>query len=561
MSLERWYSGNTSAWQEWWRQAVGTVPDLASEEGEVDKQVVQKETLNTHLERLSEALSEAEPYRIAADALQRAWTSGRDANRYQKIQLVREEIAKQLAPLKSLGGFSEAQARFAIESLSEDISLILRRMHMSERLVFKGANLQRKVGLQVLGGFADYFKIDATLVANASWLRAVLWAFLFALRNEAVKQLGTDPLPLLVMDDPQTTFDAEHRLQWAMEIVALQKNAVQVQVILAAHDEIFVELVKNVDGIAGREAIIVSAGPELGHIGLFEGAALERKWKATRVLNTPNAAQHYISDVRVYIEGLLRLMLRGHAANVARATNGFVMGKARTKIYELHSAKLTPWDKSEFGTLAGQLDQGIAAIKYLEMSHHAGGTGRLTMAEATNVEVHWRDKLEPALRRAFNLARDHFVIHGGLRALHATEPGRALPEGYTDKVKAFRLKILGRAAALTGGRVADGRLDVNFSATNKHLIVLGRHFAFRLCAPTLEPVARQGDILLVRDKGEPTPKSLVVARFEDRVVARRFEIAENHSDIAVLTAHAINPRQIVQPIVVKSKRRLISVLC
>jgi SOS-response transcriptional repressor LexA len=227
------------------------------------------------------------------------------------------------------------------------------------------------------------------------------------------------------------------------------------------------------------------------------------------------------------------------------------MGKARTKIYELHSAKLTPWDKSEFGTLAGQLDQGIAAIKYLEMSHHAGGTGRLTMAEATNVEVHWRDKLEPALRRAFNLARDHFVIHGGLRALHATEPGRALPEGYTDKVKAFRLKILGRAAALTGGRVADGRLDVNFSATNKHLIVLGRHFAFRLCAPTLEPVARQGDILLVRDKGEPTPKSLVVARFEDRVVARRFEIAENHSDIAVLTAHAINPRQIVQPIVVK----------
>ena len=50
---------------------------------------------------------------------------------------------------------------------------------------------------------------------------------------------------------------------------------------------------------------------------------------------------------------------------------------------------------------------------------------------------------------------------------------------------------------------------------------------------------------------QPSPKSLVVARCEGRVVARRFEIADNHSDIAVLTAHAINPAHIAQPIVVK----------
>jgi hypothetical protein len=173
------------------------------------------------------------------------------------------------------------------------------------------------------------------------------------------------------------------------------------------------------------------------------------------------------------------------------------------------------------------------------------------MAEAINVEAHWRGKLEPTLRRAFDLARDYFVLHGGLRALHAAEPGCTLPEGYTAKVKSLRLKMLGRAAALTGGRVAVGCVDLDFSATNPHRLVLGRHFAFRLCAPTLEPVARKGDILLVCEIGEPLPKALVVARCENRVVARRFEIADNHSDIAVLTAHAINPREIAQPIVIK----------
>lgn len=548
LSLDQWRSENAAAWREWWRQAAGVEVPSGQE---VDEDAAQNETLKQHLARLSVAIGKAQPYRAAADALRQAWTNGRETRRYQAIQDEREAIAKQLEPLKSLGSLAEAQSRLAIETLSEDIGSILERMHLSERLTFKGANLQRRAGLQVHGGFARDFKIDATLVANTSWMRAVLWAFLFALRKEAVKQLGSDPLPLLVLDDPQATFDAEHRLRWAMEIVALQQEAVSVQVLLATHDEIFVELVKNVDGIVGRQGIIVAAGPELGHVGLFEGAALERKWIAAQTENTPSAAQHYISDVRVYVEGLLRLMLRGQAADVVWATNGFVTGQARNKIRELHTAKLAPWDKSEFSTLVGQLDQGIAAIRFLEMSHHAGGIGRLTMAEAADVEAHWRRKLEPALQRAFNLARDHFLIHGGLSALHAAEPGCALPEGYTAKVKSLRFQVLGRAAALTDGRVADGRVHLHFNTTHLNPLVLGRHFAFRLGAPTLEPVARQGDILLVREIGEPPPRALVVARCEGRVVARRFEIAENHSDIAVLTAHAINPRQIAQPIVVK----------
>ena len=243
-------------------------------------------------------------------------------------------------------------------------------------------------------------------------------------------------------------------------------------------------------------------------------------------------------------------MLRGHAADVNWAASGFVMGAAREKIHELHEAEIAPWDKAEFKRLVGQLDVGITAIKHMEMAHHSGRVN-LGMGEATGVEQHWRKNLSPALRRAFHLARDHQLIHGGLRALHAAEPNCELPEGYTDKIKGVRFQLLGRAAALTSGMTADGRVDLDFSNASTRPAVFGHHFAFRLNAPTLEPVARKGDILLVRETGVPSSRSLVVARCENRVVARRFEIADNHSDIAVLTAQAINPRQIAPPIVVK----------
>ena len=547
--LEQWRRDQALAWEDWWAHAaVGAF----TEDGEGQNRSNaggRRETFAQHLTRLFSAIREAEPYRAAADALARAWKYGREAHRLQTIQEEREAIAGQLAPLKTLGALADAQARLAIETLSDDIGAILKRIHLTERLAFKGAKLQRKAGLEVHAAFAADFKIDATLVANTSWLRAVLWAFLFALRQEAVKQLGTDPLPLLLLDDPQATFDAEHRHRWALEIIGLQTRSTSAQVILVTHDEIFGELLK-IDGVKGREAIIVSAGPELAHVGIFEGASLDRRWKKTKDENTAAAGQDYISAVRIYVEGLLRLMLRGHSADVNWASSGFVMGTARDKVRELHDAELAPWDKAEFKRLVGQLDVGITAIKHMEMAHHSGRVN-LGMGEALGVEQHWRKNLSPALRRAFQLARDYQLIHGGLPALHAAEPNCELPEGYTDKIKSLRLQLLGRAAALTGGITADGRVDLDFSNAGTNPFVFGRRFAFRLNAPTLEPVARKGDILLVKEIGEPSSRSLVVARCEDRVLARRFEIADNYSDIAVLTAQAVNPRQIAPPIVVK----------
>jgi len=554
LNVAEWFHAHSNLWSEWWQklatESTTKEADVAlAGEGQDGKSVGAKasERLSSHLSRLSDALAKAEPYRKGAEAMRAAWKSGKSAAEIEKELKRREDITDSLTPLKTLGPLAESIAREAIQGLSGRIADLLKRLHRSE-LQFHDARLDRKEGLIVRGAVVPKLRIDATLVANTSWLRAVLWAFLFALREEGVEQIGIDLFPVLVFDDPQATFDSEHRRRWAQYIAALQTGPSKAQIVLTSYDEMFLEMIK-VDGVAGRQAMIAAAGPELGHVGIFEGESLTRKWLETRKLNTPKAGREYISSVRVYAEGMLRIMLRGEDAAVSSVVSGFVLGEAREKIDQLHSKGIPPWDRPQFKKLVGVLDKNSAPIKYMEIAHHAGGAS-LGMAEAEDVEKNWRKGISPALDHGFRHARAYHLLHGGLKALHALPPTVALPEGYKAKVQTIPLSVLGRAAAISGGRVADGVFDLDEFAPSAHQkIVLAQHLAYRLMAPTLEPVARRGDVLLVKEPGEPSAKSLVVALSDDRILARRFEIAENHSDIAVLTAQSINPRQIAPPVI------------
>jgi len=553
LGLAAWFRTNSGQWSGWWQSLAASEASNDAEialpkETKSTSEEKPSERLSAHLLRLSDALAKAEPYRKAAEAMRTAWKSGKVAAEIEKELKRRDAIADSLMPLKNLGPLAESVAREAIEGLSDRISKLLKRIHLTEQLQFHEARLHRKEGLIVRGGFVPELRIDATLVANTSWLRAVLWAFLFALREETIEQVGSDPFPLLAFDDPQSTFDAEHRHRWAQYIAFLQSGPSKAQIILTTYDEMFLELIR-VDGVTGRQAMIAAAGAELGRVGIFEGESLDRRWLETQALNTPKAARDYIGKVREYVEGLLRLMLRGEDKAVLSVVSGFAVGDCREKLHNLNTKGIAPWDRPQFKKLVTVLDKHSAPIKHMEIAHHAGGV-HLGMAEATDVEKHWRKHLRPALDHGFRLAREHRLLHGGMKALHASPPTVALPEGYQAKVRTIPLQVLGRAAALSDGRVADGRFDLNeFASTAHKKVVLGHHFAYRLAAPTLEPVARPGDMLLVNDPGEPSAKSLVVALSGDRILARRFEIAENHSDVAVLTAQAINPRQIAQPVI------------
>jgi len=553
VGLALWFGAHSRQWSQWWDNlsTAGTLNPAYPDPREKDQGASGpngSERLSVHLLRLSDALKTAEPFRKAAEAMRTAWKRGKTGAAIEKELGCREAIVKSLTPLKNLGPLAGAIAREAIEGLSSRIANLLKQIHLTEQLRFGDARLHRKDGIIIRGGFVPDLCIDATLVANTSWLLAVLWAFLFALREEAVEQLEGDPFPILIFDDPQSTFDSEHRHRWTRYIASLQSGPSNVQIVLATCDEMFLDLIK-VDGVTGRQALIAAAGPELGHVGIFEGDSLVRKWSKTRASKTPQAGREYMGSVREYVEGLLRVMLRGQAAAVMAVGSGFVLGDSRERIQHLNAKGIAPWDREEFKCLVKILHKDNSPIKHMEIAHHASGT-QLGMAEAEDVEKHWRKKLGPALDRCFRLVRDHYILHGGLTALYAAPPTVSLPEGYQNKVQQIPLQLLGRAAALSDGRVADGRFDFDeFSIHKAGKITLAQHFAYRLTVPTLEPVARPGDMLLVKEPGEPSAKSLVVALSGDRMFARRFEIAENHSDVAVLTAQAINPRQIAPPLI------------
>jgi energy-coupling factor transporter ATP-binding protein EcfA2 len=539
-ALAEWFEDHHEAWENWWKEltvceplADGTMP------------AKDPEPLKIHLARLSRSLGEAEPYRVAAEAMRFAWKEGKAAASIEKEHERRGEITEALAPLKQLGNLAEAQARTAINELSDRIGTIHEANYIAETLQFQKAALEKKAGLVVRGKFLEQIRIDATLVANTSWLRGVLWAFIFALREEAVEQLGTDPFPVLLMDDPQQTFDSEHRHRWAEQVAKLQNGTPGVQLILTTHEELFLSFL-GMDGVIGRHALICSAGPELGHIGLFEGDALARGWAAVQKDKTPAKAREYMASVRVFVEGMLKLMLRAEDVDISTS----VIGDCREKLSTLNKAGLEPWNRNAFAKLASLLGKGVAQIKFIENAHHSTGAG-LGITEAMDVEKYWHKTLQPALERAFRIAREHRALHGGLTALHALSPTVTLPDGYKAIVRALQLPLVGTAAALSDGRAADGCMDFAITGTATDIIELKDHVVFRIIAPTLEPVARPGDFLLVTEHTPPSAKSLVIALNEDRVLARRLEIADNHSDVAVLTANAINPRMIAPPIVAK----------
>jgi hypothetical protein len=535
-----WFENEQANWTKWWKTVSKSDPLPNGSMPETDP-----ETLSAHITRLSKSMGEAEPFRLGAAAMRLAWAQGVKASAIAKEIAQRQDIADALAPLKTLDKCAEAQTRDALNDLSGRIGKIHGETYISDAVQFQGASLEKKIGLVIHGAMSNEICVDATLVANTSWVRGVLWAFIFALREEAVEQAGMDQLPILVLDDPQQTFDSEHRHRWAEQIAKLQKATTGVQIMLGSYDEQFLSLLE-IDGVSGRHAMLASAGTELGHIGVFDGDELNRRWARVSQEKTPKAAQAFMAAMRVFVEGMLRLMLRGEDID----TNTALLGECREKIRQLHASKNEPWARKVFDDLVGALGKGISAIKYIEVAHHATGA-QLGMTEAIDVQKYWTATLRPTLERAFRIVREHRALHGGLTALHALPPSVSLPEGYKAVVKTVTLPVVGSAAALSDGKAADGCMDLNINGSPKEVVELKDHFAFRLTAATLEPVGRPGDLILVREHQEPTAKSLVIAMSDDRLLARRLEIADNHSDVAVLTANAINPRKIAPPVVAK----------
>lgn len=551
LTLAKWYREVKEDWQAWWNSLVSTEVEHG------DDTQRKKESLKGHLERLGSAMDGAKPYSRAVSNLRAAILAGREYEDVYAEQQRREKVIAALAPLKQLPALAQSVAKEAIEGLSSRIKTILEGMHASERFQYKAATLQKRDGLVVRGSFEGDLRVDVSLIANTSWLRSTLWAFIFALRQEAIEQHGGDPFPVWLFDDPQLTFDLSHRVNWSSYVAGLKNGTNPSQVIIATHDEAFAAKLRHSD-LGANEATLKPASVDSGQMLVLEGTRVNRYWESanTERSSTEKAAL-YISEARIYLEGMLKAMLAGQGADV----KGEAPVALALRIERLHLARNAPWDKQCFADLVSSIL--APAIKdNLNEAHHADRS-QLTFGEASLVHAAWKG-LSRLLTRCFKEVRDHRLLHGMPSAFQLTPSELDFPDGFAHLIEQQQFPVLGRASAFSG-RISEGALNYEeFKTGSVRGVRLGQHGGYRLTARTLEPVARPGDILLVHQAAPTTSRSLVVAIAEEKLVARRFTVSEASSDVAVLTANALDPYEIAQPIVARKEtlklRRVVGVL-
>ena len=372
-ALVNWWSENRALFRNSWTAIIGRKqPDggypSASVEGE--------------LQVLEQALAKAAPLDDLTKFLLVAATAAESWWAIRKEQDLRKSIAKTLEPLKELRLLVGAETARSIANLSGRMKTILDRIHLRERLVYEQASLSRKT-VNIAAWFEPGMQIDAALVANTSWLRAILWAFILALREETIESLGANPFPLVVLDDPQVTFDPRNKRKWAQEIARLaniDRGAKEgIQLLLTTHERQFLQCIVDHEKISGEQGMIGGVNKACGVATIVNGGCLERVWTEASSRNDDARARDYIADVRIYCEDLLKFMLRGEGPNIP----GMSLDTLKNELKRLYDAHVPPFDRRVFGDLLNTLRGGGGeAMKLINESHHRddelnrGGRGK-----------------------------------------------------------------------------------------------------------------------------------------------------------------------------------------
>ncbi|PRD49978.1 ATP-binding protein [Phyllobacterium myrsinacearum] len=543
-ALVGWWKGERVAFREAWSRLCG-VRDEAG---------YPPESLEGLLKGLEDANNQAKPFDELSAELT---TASKAAVAWQKIQdhqLVRENIADALAPLKELRALVMSETSSSIAVLSGRIKAILERLYYQEKLSYQDATLTKKT-VEVTGSFYEGMHIHAGLVANTSWLRAILWAFILALREQTVASLGGNPFPLIVLDDPQATFDQRNKRRWAAELVGLTPTTDDTsnssQLIVTTHERQFFQFLVDVEKIAGQQGIISGLNKVSTVATVVNGSSLQRTLQAAKDGNDDAIGYRYVSDVRVYCEDLLKIMLRSEDPDVAN----FTLDKLGKELNRLIEGSVPPYNRNPFRELSKSLTGGGGgnAIKLINDSHHKKD-GTIGVAQAIEVSKFWEKPLQAQLSACFATYNAYVAYTGDPRIFPWPENVVSFPPSQSSNIKTAVLLQTGvAAAAKTDGRAGDGQISIEEWQTVQS-VRLVNHEVYQVAAGTLDPVAGVGDVVIVSNYAQVHEKNLVVAAYGQQLLARRYNESAVHPDIAVLTGHAVDPSALAQPVIAPRER-------
>lgn len=543
--LVNWWDTNRAAFRDAWASLRGTKD--GSGEFPID-------SLEGKLHALETSLEKATPLDDIAKALNSAAAEAVKWHAIHLKQKEREEVATALEPLKDLRTLVTIETADSISALSTRMRAVLDRIHFRERLSFADAALGKKA-VNIAGCFHGGILIDASAVANTSWLRAILWAFVIALREETLETLASNPFPLLVLDDPQVSFDQRNKRKWAEEIARIANaewSAPQAaQLILTTHERQFFQFLVNLESLKGQQGLVVSLNSASNVTTVINGTSLSQSFNAALKNNDDKLAHSYIMEVRTYCEDLLRIMLRSEGPEIRDKH----LSDLATIMQSLAKRSVSPFNRQPFEKLLNVI-AGTTPIKEWRIIHdtHHQFDGTVGLAQAKDVKKFWEKTLQTQIHTCFKVFAEFEAYSGDPRVFPWMDNVIEFPKGNSADVRKVNFEYTGiAAAAKTDGRAGDGLITLEDLPSAKKL-VLGDHDIFQLAAGTLEPIASIGHLLIVCNYAPLHQRNLVIARCGDQLLARRYNEADVHPHIAVLTGQSVDPYALPQPVIVPKEK-------
>lgn len=386
--IQKWWDENRQCHDEAWKTVF--------ENDETEDQEENK-GIQGAIKVVAEAEEKAQPYDNISSRLEQAVLDTKTWYELFTDRYERDKIRKAILPLKELRAHVEDQVRQTLDELGDRASEIFQSIYLPTSLKFSKAGFGKKKTINIKAIVNGTAEIDATLIANSSWLYAVLWSFWLALRESVLKQTDHNPFPLVVLDDPQATFDFHHARAWARYFGKMSHLDVSEpeysQIILTTYDKMFLDDLEHHADFKGEVAYLNRSNSELT---IVNGSYVKAAWDHCASTQEAKDAQEYIEAVRNEYEGVLKILLRGQFPDIENDS----FGKLAEKLNTLATKDIAPYDRPNIKNFAACVNnKSLSAIVHINASHHHGDRDRLSYSDAKEVKNFYdgKGKFKPAL--------------------------------------------------------------------------------------------------------------------------------------------------------------------
>ncbi len=442
---------------------------------------------------------------------------------------------------------------------------IQKQIYNPEALSYEKAEVSEYRGRQSLSFQAKLgnnlkWRIDATLLANVSWMRGILWSFVFAIRERVINRIGHCPFELMVLDDPQITFDTRNLKGWAGFLGSSDglRQHQACQLLVTTHNMPFALEMTAMREI--RMLAIETGQPWSEPVQMVEGDFAGVRFDKMMSENSDDRARSLIRDIRVLAEALLKHAIQSCDPVFVRQPAA-TLGRMIEWIADRNANGQPPYKDRAFGELVAVKSLFPREFSQLSEPHHSVSE-TITVREAKQIYGFWRETLFPAVHKVWEEYR--FLQ----KSIVGEAAAITLPANCNHKplrsivLAAVQPAILGRVSAYSDGR-ASSAIQIDH-LSNGDAVDLSARAAYRLEKDTLSPVARVGDILLTRLDGQCRAPNLIVEDRGTHRVARRWLEYAAVPALAVLAASSSNPREIPPAIISRAeganRRKIVGVL-